>query len=83
MSNVCVNVLSLNVRGIRDLNKPKLIFAWVKNETLFFFCKENLVRQIFLIVGNISVGRCELFTQIKSLPRRCGVNSSDPARNLS
>ena len=32
MNNVCFNVLSLNVRGIRDLNKRKLIFTWVRNQ---------------------------------------------------
>ena len=32
MDNVCFNVLSLNVRGIRDLHKRKLIFTWVRNQ---------------------------------------------------
>ena len=32
MDNVCFNVLSLNVRGIRDLNKRKTIFTWVRNQ---------------------------------------------------
>ena len=32
MDNVCFNVLSLNVRGIRDLNNRKSIFTWVKNQ---------------------------------------------------
>ena len=32
MINVCFNVLSLNVRGIRDLNKRKSIFTWVRNQ---------------------------------------------------
>ena len=32
MNNVCFNVLSLNVRGIRDLNKRKSIFTWVRNQ---------------------------------------------------
>jgi len=30
-NNVCFNVLSLNVRGFRDLNKRKSIFTWVRN----------------------------------------------------
>ena len=33
MKNDCFNVLSLNVRGIRDLSKRNLaIFTWVKNQ---------------------------------------------------
>ena len=32
MNNVCYNVLSLNVRGIRDLNKRKSIFTWTRNQ---------------------------------------------------
>ena len=32
MNNVCFNVLSLNVRGIRDLNKRKSIFTWARNQ---------------------------------------------------
>ena len=32
MINVCFNVLSLNVRGIHDLNKRKSIFTWVWNQ---------------------------------------------------
>ena len=32
MDNVCFNVLSLNVRGIRDLHKRKSIFTWVRNQ---------------------------------------------------
>ena len=32
MNNVCFNVLSLNVRGIRDLNKRKSIFTWTRNQ---------------------------------------------------
>ena len=32
MNNVCFNVLSLNVRGIRDLNNRKSIFTWVRNQ---------------------------------------------------
>ena len=32
MDTVCFNVLSLNVRGIRDLQKRKSIFTWVRNQ---------------------------------------------------
>ena len=32
MNNVCFNVLSLNVKGIRDLNKRKSIFTWARNQ---------------------------------------------------
>ena len=32
MNNVCFYVLSLNVRGIRDLNKRKSIFTWTRNQ---------------------------------------------------
>ena len=32
MNNVCFNVLSLNVRGIRDLDKRKSIFTWARNQ---------------------------------------------------
>ena len=32
MNNVCFNVLSLNVRGNRDLNKRKSIFTWARNQ---------------------------------------------------
>ena len=32
MNNVCFNVLSLNVRGIRDPNKRKSIFTWARNQ---------------------------------------------------
>ena len=55
MNNVCYNVLSLNVRGIRDLNKRKSIFTWTRNQKAdIIFCKRHLVRQMFLIVGNFS-----------------------------
>ena len=32
MNNVCFKALSLNVRGLRDLDKRKSIFTWVKNQ---------------------------------------------------
>ena len=32
MASACLKALSLNVRGIRDLDKRKLIFTWVKNQ---------------------------------------------------
>ena len=32
MGNVCFNFLSLNVRGIRDLDKRKSLFTWVRNQ---------------------------------------------------
>ena len=42
MNNVCFNVLSLNVRGIRDLNKRKSIFTWVRNQKAdIIFFKET------------------------------------------
>ena len=32
MNNVCFKALCLNVRGLRDLDKRKSIFTWVKNQ---------------------------------------------------
>ena len=37
MNNVCFNVLSLNVKGIRDLNKRKSIFTWARNQKAEIF----------------------------------------------
>ena len=41
MNNVCFNVLSLNVRGIRDLSKRKSIFTW-DQKVDFIFLQETL-----------------------------------------
>ena len=42
MDNACFNVLSLNVRGIRDLHKRKSIFTWVRNQkTDIIFLQET------------------------------------------
>ena len=57
MNNVCFNVLSLNVRGIRDLNKRKSIFTWVRNQKAdIIFLQETFSTPDILIVGNFSGG---------------------------
>ena len=53
MNNVCFNVLSLNVRGIRDLNKCKSIFTWDQKAD-FIFLQETLSTPDVLTVGNFS-----------------------------
>ena len=76
MNNVCfLNVLSLNVRGIRDLNKRKSIFTWVRNlkADIIFFARDISVYQMFLIVGNFSSREICIFRtdQIKAKAFRC------------
>ena len=45
MKNDCFNVLSLNVRGFRDLSKRKSIFTWVKNQKAdIMFLQETVSR---------------------------------------
>ena len=53
--DVCFNVLSLNVRGIRDLHKVNRSSHGLGNrKRILFFCKRRIARKMFFIVGNFS-----------------------------
>ena len=57
VDNVDFKLISLNVRGIRDLSKRKAIFSWIRKQKAdITFLQETYS---ILIIGNFNIkGKC-------------------------